>query len=225
MTRSVVANTDPHVTRVFIVRHGRTEWNAKKILQGHIDIDINSEGKAQAVLVGKYLKDFPLDAALSSDLSRCVNTTAEILAHHPKTPLVCTLLLREREMGKAQGLPLSEALEKYGVNFRNLGESESELIARASAAYDGLLKQAHMVGHRNVLMCTHGGWITTFVNHLHAWRHYALAEGLTKQDLRVPFNTSVTVIDVDRSGQGTIQKFGVTEHLGANLTVQDQLLR
>lgn len=226
MTREIVPNDNSNVTRVFVVRHGRTDWNAKKILQGHIDIDINEEGKQQAEKVASHFQNIKIDELVSSDLCRCVNTASPILKYQKDPIYSQTSKLRERDMGKVQGMPLKEVLETYGESFRNLGEQEAALIERVSEVYDSALKRAASKNHKNILLCTHGGVITAFTNHLHRDRKYALGLGLTADDLRVPFNTSVTVIDVDKTtGNGTIVNCGVTEHLGGDFRVRNQLLR
>lgn len=226
MTREIVANTDPETIRIFVVRHGRTDWNAKKILQGHIDIDINDEGRDQAAKLGSHFKDIPIENVISSDLSRCVNTAKYILDHQERPSYTVTASLRERDMGKVQGMPLQEALQQYGVDFRNFGEKKEELILRVTEVWTSAMKTSKVQGHKNVVLCTHGGVIGAFINHLHDDLNYGLGQGLTKEDLRVPYNTSITVIDIDKdTDKGTIQKFGVTEHLGGDFRVVNQLLR
>lgn len=226
MTREIVANENPSVTRVFVVRHGKTDWNAQKILQGHIDIDINEDGKQQAEKVAVHLKNIALDDFVSSDLSRCVSTSRSIMKFQEHASYMETPDLRERDMGEVQGMPLKEVLQTYGENFRNLGEQEPELIERVSKVYDSALKRAASENHKNILLCTHGGVITAFTNHLRRDRNYDLGDGLTADDLRVPYNTSVTMIDVDKdTSKGIILNCGVTEHLGGDFRVRNQLLR
>lgn len=226
MTREIVGNTDPNVVRVFVVRHGRTDWNAKKILQGHIDIDINDDGREQAHKLGQHFRDIELNNIISSDLSRCVNTAKYIRDHQPGATYVETSNLRERNMGEVQGMPLQEALEVYGVNFRNLGEQKEPFLERVTEVWNNAIKTSQTEDHTNILLCTHGGVIGAFINHLHDENLYALGKGLTVEDLRVPFNTSISVIDIDKeSGKGIIQKFGNTEHLGGNFKVVNQMLR
>lgn len=226
MTRDITANEDPNVIRLFLVRHGRTDWNAKKIMQGHIDIDMNEVGKDQAAKVGKYFKDIQLDHLVTSDLVRCTNTAQAILDHHPELLLTVTENLRERNMGPVQGMLVADAIAQYGTDFRNFGEKEEMLLSRVAEEWDLAIKTAVTEGYKNTLLCTHGGVLTAFSNYLFAVRGYDLAEGMTKADLRVPYNTSVTVVDIDKStGSGKIQKFGVTEHLGGDFRVSNQLLR
>lgn len=227
MTKEITANNDPAVVRIFVVRHGRTDHNAQKIMQGHLDIDINAEGREQARKVGTYLKDIQFDNYYTSDLIRCVNTSAPILENqHSVAEVVTTSKLRERNMGPVQGMKMQEAIAQYGHDFRNLGEKEHELVERVGSVWGQISKRAVAENSLNVCVCTHGGVITTFINHLHSSRNYKLAEGLLKSDLKVPFNTSVAVIDLDKeSGAGIIQKFGVTEHLGGHFEVKNQELR
>lgn len=82
MTIEIKINTDPNILRIFIIRHGQTEHNVQKILQGHLDIDMNKTGHNQSQLVGEALKDMQFDGFSTSDLIRCQNTSKEILEHH-----------------------------------------------------------------------------------------------------------------------------------------------
>ena len=222
MTFEINENPDPEIIRVFIVRHGQTDHNVQKILQGHLDTDINETGKEQAEIVGKYLSRIPFDYFVSSDLTRCQQTLLPILSHQQTKTVKYTANLRERDMGKVEGMYLKDALEKYGPGFRNLGEKEGALCKRVEKEWNEIIEQ----GHNNVLVCTHGGVITRFISYLYKELGYELNNKLTPDDLKVPFNTSVSVIDVEKkTKKGVIQAFGNTLHLGGNFEVKDQLLR
>lgn len=229
MTREITLNVDPAITRVFVVRHGRTDYNSKKIMQGHLDIDINDDGRLQAQKVGEYFKDIEIDYIITSDLIRCVNTIRYVTDLHPnidENKIRTTKNFRERNMGPVEGMHIQDAIDKYGPNFKNIGEQASELHERLNLEWDLLLKNATAEDYKNIVVCTHGGVITGFTNHLYDSKNYLLAEGMTKSNLKVPYNTSVTVIDVEKkTGKGIIQKFGLTEHLGGQFEVQNQLLR
>ncbi|EGW34648.1 uncharacterized protein SPAPADRAFT_130940 [Spathaspora passalidarum NRRL Y-27907] len=223
MTREITDNKDSDITRVFIVRHGQTDHNVNKILQGHLDTDLNELGKQQAVTVGKYLSQLPIDYFVSSDLTRCRETIKEVLAYqNNKDNVKYTSNLRERDMGHCEGMYLKDALAQFGPAFRNLGEKEEELCARVETEWNTISK----LNHKNVLVCTHGGVITRFTNFLYTNMQYELDESITPHDLKVPFNTSITVIDINKkTNTGKIQQFGNTVHLGGNFEVKDQLLR
>lgn len=60
------------MTEILLIRHGETDWNVEKRLQGHTDIDLNREGVRQAAALGRALLNEPLDAIFSSDLRKSV---------------------------------------------------------------------------------------------------------------------------------------------------------
>lgn len=222
MTVQIVENTNPEVLRVFIVRHGQTDHNVQKILQGHLDIDINDTGREQAYLVANAFKNIQIDYLVSSDLIRCQNTIGPFLPYQDVQPKI-TSNLRERDMGEVQGMYWKDASAKYGDDLRNMGEKTEPFIARVEQEWNLILKQQQCL---NVAVCTHGGVITTFVNYLHDKKGYSLGEGLTREKLKVPYNTSVTVIDINKETKsGKIQIFGNTDHLGAQFEVKEQGLR
>jgi broad specificity phosphatase PhoE len=84
------------IIRVYIVRHGETEENKQKIIQGHLDTPLNSEGERQADLVAHALKDVPFDVCYSSDLRRAVDTAKRILVNHSRAELQIEEAVRER---------------------------------------------------------------------------------------------------------------------------------
>lgn len=222
-----LSNTNPQVVRLFVVRHGQTDHNVKKILQGHTDIHLNDTGIEQAKKVGERFKSVPIDAIYSSDLARCRNTAKEILEYHPHLApdVVYSTSLRERNMGKAEGLYITDAISKFGHDFRNLGEPEEVLVGRIYAFWELVLDESVEKNYSNCVLVTHGGVLTALANYLHS-RHYALSPELTVEKLRVPFNTSVTVVDFNKeTKEGIIQLFGETAHLGEQKEVTDQRLR
>ncbi|KAK6202387.1 putative phosphoglycerate mutase [Scheffersomyces amazonensis] len=229
MTIDVFPNDDNDVLRVFVVRHGQTDHNKQKILQGHLDIDINQHGQHQAEKVGEFFSEFKIDEFVSSDLIRCQNTIAEITkrqinANEEDIPVKLTSNLRERNMGVVQGMNIQNALEIYGADYKNMGETKVELLSRVENEWNHIIKRNE--SNKNILICTHGGVITGFFNHLYHSRDYKLNQDLQPHDLKVPFNTSVSVIDINKATkEGTIQNFGSTNHLGGHFEVKDQRLR
>lgn len=59
--------------KLFITRHGQTDWNLRGIIQGTTDIPLNDTGRAQALTVAKVLKEEKLDAIIVSPLKRAVD--------------------------------------------------------------------------------------------------------------------------------------------------------
>ncbi len=97
-------------TRFCLVRHGETDWNAERRLQGHTDIELNARGLAQATQMAKALKkiDFQFDVLYTSDLLRA-KQTAKAIEHLYSVSAVSHSPLRERHLGVLQGLTISEA--------------------------------------------------------------------------------------------------------------------
>jgi probable phosphoglycerate mutase len=135
-------------TTIFLVRHGETVDNARQIMQGQTQGELNQRGREQAEQVARRLASEPLDAIVASDLHRAIQT-AEVIAEPHGLPVVTTPLLRERDWGSFTG--------RFIPNLRNEVwpddiESEEALLERArsflinmTATYPG--KRVVAVGH------------------------------------------------------------------------------
>ncbi|CCK71352.1 phosphoglycerate mutase KNAG_0G02950 [Huiozyma naganishii CBS 8797] len=224
------SNEDDNVVRVFLVRHGQTDHNVKKILQGHRDIPLNVDGVKQSHSLGEYLQSrgVHFDRVYSSDLTRCRETTAELLLpvdDAPAPPVKYDARLRERDMGVIEGMHLAEA-ERYaakhgGGSFRDFGEPADQFMARLRAGLEAAVKDASAHGCKNVAVVSHGGAIRGLLK----W----LVQGAGGGDLQqvIVFNTSVTVVDYTKhDGQYTVRTVGNTAHLGdGEFVVSDLKLR
>jgi len=103
-------------TRIILIRHGETAWNAIRRLQGHIDIPLSEVGQRQAVALGRALASEKIDAIVSSDLGRALQTAEAVAVHH-QLPLQTDPALRERAYGAFEGLLYTEIAERYPVEF------------------------------------------------------------------------------------------------------------
>lgn len=99
--------TGQHATRILVIRHGQTDWNVQGRLQGHTDIPLNAEGRAQAEQLRLALVGEPLDAVYTSDLSRA-HDTARGVAEATGAALAVHRGLRERAFGRFEGVSFSE---------------------------------------------------------------------------------------------------------------------
>ncbi len=70
------------MTRILLVRHGRTEWNKDQIFRGSVDVPLDEQGRKEAARAGDWLKGETFHAAYSSPLSRAVETAELILKTH-----------------------------------------------------------------------------------------------------------------------------------------------
>ena len=95
--------------QLICVRHGRTAWNADKRFQGHTDIPLDDEGRAQATALGVLLRDERIDTAVSSDLARAAETARIVVGTHD-VPLRLDPDWREMQFGDWEGLTWEQIL-------------------------------------------------------------------------------------------------------------------
>lgn len=134
---------------LYLARHGQTEENIARIFQGHMPGTLTAEGMAQAEALHDALRDIPLDALVSSDLKRCVDT-ARMAVGDRGLPWEQTALLREIDWGSWTGRAIKE------VDLRHIPadvETEAMLYERAGRLVQYLKK--HYDGKR-VLAVGHG---------------------------------------------------------------------
>jgi 2,3-bisphosphoglycerate-dependent phosphoglycerate mutase len=103
-------------TRIVLVRHGETAWNAERRLQGHIDIALNAEGERQAAAMAGALENEGFDQLISSDLQRA-HQTAQALAQRVGMPVRSDARLRERCYGGFEGLLYADISQRFPAEF------------------------------------------------------------------------------------------------------------
>jgi alpha-ribazole phosphatase/probable phosphoglycerate mutase len=91
------------LTHILLVRHGETEWNAERRVQGHLNSRLSARGRRQAEAIAARLARVPLTAVYSSDLTRALDTATPIAAAHG-LPVVSLPALREKSFGEWEGL-------------------------------------------------------------------------------------------------------------------------
>lgn len=176
----------PKLATFYIVRHGQTDWNAKKIIQGQIDIPLNKTGESQAQEVANKLKNIKFDLAFSSDLLRA-KRTAEIIALESKLAVETTKALRERAFGEFEG-KRSQVFFTYKKLLEELSheerikkkstddfESDEEVTVRVITF---LRETAIANPGKNILVGTHGGILRMILLHLGYFNYEALDKRL-----------------------------------------------
>lgn len=99
--------------RLLLVRHGETEWNRVARFQGGIDVPLNDNGRKQAQQAAEFLKDVPIDFAVSSPMLRPKETAELILKNHPNIKLDLQEKLKEINHGLWEGKLESEIKQEY----------------------------------------------------------------------------------------------------------------
>ena len=154
------------ITRFCLVRHGETDWNVARRLQGHTDIPLNQHGIVQAMQMAKALKaiDLQFDVLYSSDLQRAANTAVAIEERFG-TKAIIDQQLRERHLGALQGLTTEEGPhlkpDLWAIHMsRNLdhslegGESIKQFAIRIHTALENIRIQH---AGKTILLVSHGG--------------------------------------------------------------------
>ena len=151
-------------TRVFLIRHGQTAWNAERRIQGHLDVALNSIGQAQAERLAAVLAGEPLAAIYCSDLQRACQTAAP-LAAATGAPLRLDAALRERSFGHFEGLTYADIESRWPTEAalwrqRDLryrpGDGEA-LPAFSARCVDAAARLAAAHGGTAIALVTHGG--------------------------------------------------------------------
>ncbi|WP_044181938.1 2,3-diphosphoglycerate-dependent phosphoglycerate mutase GpmB [Phytobacter massiliensis] len=130
--------------QVYLVRHGETQWNAERRIQGQSDSPLTEKGEQQAWQVGERAKALGITHIIASDLGR-TRRTAEIIADKCGCDITFDSRLRELDMGVLEKRPLESLTEEEEGWRRQLvngtadgripeGESMQELSDRMHAA-------------------------------------------------------------------------------------------
>ncbi|RZN58148.1 histidine phosphatase family protein [Avibacterium paragallinarum] len=199
--------------RFYFVRHGRTEWNEKGLLQGQGDSPLTVEGIEGAIKTGKYLADVPFIAAYSSVLKRAMDTTQYILGER-NIPFFQHKGLNEHFFGAWEGVLVDsirhseeyQQMTQSPANYQaksNGGETFAELAERAmQAIYD--IIQVHDKG--NILVVSHGHTLHLLLALLDgsSWQTHRENPRVTRLA-----NTSISIVRYEQSENETLGRFSL----------------
>lgn len=202
-------------TRLVLVRHGETDWNAEGRWQGQTGVGLNERGRRQAEVTAAHLAvAFPEAALLARSDSRRVAETAEPLEARIDLPVLVDPRLRELDVGRWSGCTRAEVEaadpEGWAAYRRGEpvaiggGETVGELRERMLAALDDVVAK---VGAGTAIVVTHGWALRVAVAGLLALQGDE-AEALTRAS-----NCSVTVVDL-RAGAASLTAYAGCDHLG-----------
>lgn len=152
------------MARLLIIRHAQSLWNAYGLWQGQADPPLSEHGRRQAERMARALRRTPLDAVITSDLTRA-RQTAEILARPLGLVPELEPRLRELDAGHWSGRTRAEIEIAWGADLARYragdldlrlggGESFRQLARRAGAAIADI-RQCH--AGRTIAIVTHGG--------------------------------------------------------------------
>ncbi|MDP3013248.1 MAG: alpha-ribazole phosphatase [Candidatus Subteraquimicrobiales bacterium] len=159
------------MTKVFLIRHGETEWNVKGKYLGLTDLPLTEKGETQAKALAKYLEDEPISFLYCSNLERA-KSTAKAVAEAKGLEIIIKPGLNEVDFGEWEGLTYTEIKAKYGNLIDDWlnntpkvaipeGESWSLFESRVVKTFSSIVSRNN---GQTVAVVTHGGVIKVILS-------------------------------------------------------------
>ncbi|WP_010097972.1 histidine phosphatase family protein [Ornithinibacillus scapharcae] len=189
------------MTTIYLVRHGETDWNAERRMQGQTDIPLNAKGIQQAEACGAALSPEDYDVVISSHLKRAYET-AEVINRYLNLPSEVMEDFAERSFGDAEGMTFDERQTLFPDHEY---PNQEPLDVFSDRIMNGLEKVHSKYPNQNVLLVAHGAVIYRILS--------ILANG--KLDLgknKKIENTSISTLDW-LDGKWVIRYFNQIDHL------------
>lgn len=189
--------------KIYLVRHGETDWNKTRRVQGSADIPLNEYGVYLAEETAKGLNDVVFDVAYTSPLIRA-KKTAEVVLSGRDVPMIDEPAIQEMNFGHYEGMcvsgekkaPESEVFNRFFVDTAHYipgrgGESVEQLLERTGRFLDELFQDPERQ-EQTILLSTHGAAMTALLNNIKGNMEISnfWVEG-------VPPNCAVTIVEVE----------------------------
>jgi len=199
------------MTRLFLIRHGITGWNAERRYCGHKDVSLAREGRLQVKKLRGRLDKVKFDKIYCSDRKRAIETACMLFK---KKPIKIDSNLREVNFGVLEGLRHEEIMRRYADIYRRWLKGPfknripgAEPMNIFKKRVDGAMKKIVRLNRgKTVAVVCHGGVIGVFINGISGKRNFWRS---------VPSAASVTVVACGRR-KTRLQKFNDTTHLRVN---------
>ena len=136
--------------RWYLVRHGRTAWNAESRVQGHTDTPLGDDGLAQAQRTARRLSPIKFAAVYSSDLARAL-TTAQAIVAGRDISIHTTPLLREANHGEWDGLTYEEAKTRDPERWQALLKRDEDVAAPGGENMAQVLERVKNADRKSVV--------------------------------------------------------------------------
>lgn len=161
------------VKKVFLIRHGETDYNRDGRLQGAMPVPLNDHGRLQAQALGLHLKRHSIDAIYTSPLPRAYET-AELMAQILNVPLLDDTRLQEIGFGQFEGLPYTKIKVQYANEYRMWnsgdmlyavpgGEARRSVQLRMTEAWDDVTTRNDF---ETIALVSHGAAIKILLRHM-----------------------------------------------------------
>lgn len=165
-----------NTVKVYLIRHGETDWNKVKKIQGSSNIDLNEYGRELARITANALKETPFDIAYSSPLKRA-RETADLILEGRDIPIYEDPCVQEAHFGIFEGRVQKELEDEHSPfmkfftapqQFVEMGgvEKHEEIMKRAADFYKDKILKAEGV-YENIAVFSHGAWIHALLTTLY----------------------------------------------------------
>ncbi len=207
------------MTKVYLIRHGKTQWNLESRYQGaNGDSPLLKDSYREIELLASSLQRIPFEHAYTSPLKRARVTAQALLNHlNPEIPLTIDSRLKEFNLGKMEGMHFEDVAAKWPEVLKNFrhhpdkydeslveGESFLEVIARFRAAIEEYCRQ---YPNGNILVISHGAALNAAINALIGTplAHLKDRGGLS--------NASTTILTTNDDRHFELEKWNDTSYL------------
>lgn len=162
--------------KIYFVRHGETDWNKERKIQGQVDIPLNAFGIHLAEETAKGLKDVKFDVCFTSPLGRARHT-AQIILEGKNVPIIDDKRIEEMSFGAYEGRCCSKDHWDVPDSFRKFfddpehfvpaedGESFVDVKKRTGAFLNWLFHREELKDS-NILVTTHGAALAGLLNNI-----------------------------------------------------------
>lgn len=209
------------MTRLYITRHGQTEWNVEGRMQGQKDSKLTSLGENQAKWLGESLKNTKIDVIISSSSGRTLST-AELIRDDRNIEVIPNDNLKEMYIGEWEGMLHTEVEELYPEHKHNFwnnphlyepmgGESFADILLRASNEIEDILATYK---DKNILIVTHAITLKSLITYFEKKDVKDLWTGAFMK------STCLNIVEVDGDNRKFILQ-GDTSHYPAENAIQE----
>jgi len=179
------------MTRFIIFRHGQTDWNLERRVQGRNDIALNKKGRSQARLLAERLRNETIDAIYSSPLSRALDTAKTVADKHGKQVLILDSLI-EMSFGSLEGKTKAERVALL-PNFDVTNDKDRASVSMETFGEVVPFLQKDIIP---MLIKNHGNQTIVLSTHDQKMRAILIALGMS-EDIKAELlkNCAVTIVE------------------------------
>lgn len=205
----------PAARRIYLVRHGVTEWNRMFRYQGATDVPLSPEGEDQADRVGMRLSQLNVERIISSPLQRSMATARRIADRVGVKHIDSWDDLREVNFGDWEGLTIREIIARFGEDvFDSWRRAQTNVTATngedAGGVYDRAGRAAQALSglsEKITVVVSHGAIFRTLMLHF-----IDIPKSNVFWKMRMD-NCSISAVEFDSKGRRSVRFFNDTVHL------------